>query len=85
MKAPFSYQDPSMCSFSHCSLLYKCASFFFLLKYVLIVFEYSVVSTSRGSWMDVWERMSQECRAEVLLVDCACLLETLDTHLQKHG
>ncbi|XP_019750660.1 gametogenetin-binding protein 2, partial [Hippocampus comes] len=40
---------------------------------------------ARASWMDVWERMSQECRAEVLLVDCACLLETLDTHLQKHG
>nr|XP_057934313.1 gametogenetin-binding protein 2 isoform X1 [Doryrhamphus excisus]XP_057934314.1 gametogenetin-binding protein 2 isoform X1 [Doryrhamphus excisus] len=37
-----------------------------------------------GSWMDVWERMSQECRDEVVLVDSACLLETLETHLQKH-
>ncbi|XP_061819283.1 gametogenetin-binding protein 2 isoform X1 [Nerophis lumbriciformis] len=37
-----------------------------------------------GSWMDVWERMSQECRDEVVLVDSACLLETLERHLQKH-
>ncbi|KAM9782309.1 gametogenetin-binding protein 2 [Syngnathus typhle] len=38
-----------------------------------------------GIWMDVWERMSKECRDEVVLIDCACLLEKLETHLQKHG
>ncbi|XP_029029958.1 gametogenetin-binding protein 2 [Betta splendens] len=37
-----------------------------------------------GSWMDVWELMSQECRDEVILIDSACLLETLETYLRKH-
>lgn len=37
-----------------------------------------------GSWMDVWERMSQECRDEVVLIDSTCLLETLETYLCKH-
>uniref|UniRef100_A0A8C7DZV5 Gametogenetin-binding protein 2 n=1 Tax=Oncorhynchus kisutch TaxID=8019 RepID=A0A8C7DZV5_ONCKI len=41
-------------------------------------------SPSRGSWMEVWERMSQECRDEVVLIDSACLLETLETYLRKH-
>uniref|UniRef100_A0A8C7PBS5 Gametogenetin-binding protein 2 n=2 Tax=Oncorhynchus mykiss TaxID=8022 RepID=A0A8C7PBS5_ONCMY len=41
-------------------------------------------SPSRGSWMEVWELMSQECRDEVVLIDGACLLETLDTYLRKH-
>lgn len=37
-----------------------------------------------GSWMDVWELMSQECRDEVVLIDSASLLETLETYLRKH-
>ncbi|KAM9729241.1 gametogenetin-binding protein 2 [Menidia menidia] len=37
-----------------------------------------------GSWMDVWELMSQECRDEVVLIDSALLLETLETYLRKH-
>ncbi|KAF4073014.1 hypothetical protein AMELA_G00253920 [Ameiurus melas] len=37
-----------------------------------------------GSWMDIWELMSQECRDEVVLIDSACLLETLETYLRKH-
>jgi len=37
-----------------------------------------------GSWMDVWELMSQECRDEVVLIDNSCLLETLETYLRKH-
>nr|XP_015817293.2 gametogenetin-binding protein 2 [Nothobranchius furzeri] len=37
-----------------------------------------------GSWMDVWELMSQECRDEVVLVDSAGLLETLEGYLHKH-
>uniref|UniRef100_A0A6Q2YT00 Gametogenetin-binding protein 2 n=1 Tax=Esox lucius TaxID=8010 RepID=A0A6Q2YT00_ESOLU len=37
-----------------------------------------------GSWMDVWELLSQECRDEVVLIDSACLLETLETYLRKH-
>uniref|UniRef100_A0A8C4NE63 Gametogenetin-binding protein 2 n=1 Tax=Eptatretus burgeri TaxID=7764 RepID=A0A8C4NE63_EPTBU len=37
-----------------------------------------------GSWTDIWDRMSQECRDEVVLIDSDCLLETLDTHLRKH-
>ncbi|XP_056140559.1 gametogenetin-binding protein 2 isoform X2 [Lampris incognitus] len=37
-----------------------------------------------GSWMDVWELMSQECRDEVVLIDSAGLLETLETYLRKH-
>ncbi|XP_047234182.1 gametogenetin-binding protein 2 [Girardinichthys multiradiatus] len=37
-----------------------------------------------GSWMNVWELMSQECRDEVVLIDSACLLETLETYLRKH-
>ncbi|KAJ3588799.1 hypothetical protein NHX12_009653 [Muraenolepis orangiensis] len=37
-----------------------------------------------GSWMDVWELMSQECRDEVVLIDSACLLETLEMYLHKH-
>uniref|UniRef100_A0A8C7PKU5 Gametogenetin-binding protein 2 n=1 Tax=Oncorhynchus mykiss TaxID=8022 RepID=A0A8C7PKU5_ONCMY len=37
-----------------------------------------------GSWMDVWELMSQECRDEVVLIDSTCLLETLETYLRKH-
>ncbi|XP_063060177.1 gametogenetin-binding protein 2 isoform X2 [Engraulis encrasicolus] len=41
-------------------------------------------SPNSGSWMDVWELMSQECRDEVVLIDSACLLETLETYLRKH-
>ncbi|CAN0053114.1 unnamed protein product [Lampetra planeri] len=37
-----------------------------------------------GSWTDVWDRMSQDCRDEVVLIDSDCLLETLETHLRKH-
>ncbi|XP_037543955.1 gametogenetin-binding protein 2 [Nematolebias whitei] len=37
-----------------------------------------------GSWMDVWELMSQECRDEVVLIDSASLLETLEAYLRKH-
>ncbi|XP_056601488.1 gametogenetin-binding protein 2 isoform X2 [Triplophysa dalaica] len=37
-----------------------------------------------GSWMDVWELMSQDCRDEVVLIDSASLLETLETYLRKH-
>uniref|UniRef100_A0A8C8F8M5 Gametogenetin-binding protein 2 n=1 Tax=Oncorhynchus tshawytscha TaxID=74940 RepID=A0A8C8F8M5_ONCTS len=37
-----------------------------------------------GSWMDVWELMSQECRDEVVLIDSTCLQETLETYLRKH-
>lgn len=37
-----------------------------------------------GSWMDVWELMSQECRDEVVVIDNAGLLETLETYLRKH-
>ncbi|XP_052454535.1 gametogenetin-binding protein 2 isoform X2 [Carassius gibelio] len=37
-----------------------------------------------GSWMDVWELMSQECRDEVVLIDSTSLLETLETYLHKH-
>ncbi|KAG5284150.1 hypothetical protein AALO_G00023480 [Alosa alosa] len=41
-------------------------------------------SPSSGSWMDVWELMSQECRDEVVLIDSTCLLDTLETYLRKH-
>lgn len=34
--------------------------------------------------MDVWELMSQVCRDEVVVIDNACLLETLETYLRKH-
>ncbi|CAN9501611.1 unnamed protein product [Ophioblennius macclurei] len=37
-----------------------------------------------GSWMDVLELMSPECRDEVVVIDSACLLETLETYLRKH-
>lgn len=37
-----------------------------------------------GSWMDLWELMSQECRDEVVVINSACLLETLETYLCKH-
>ncbi|XP_033833765.1 gametogenetin-binding protein 2 [Periophthalmus magnuspinnatus] len=37
-----------------------------------------------GGWMDVWELMSQECRDEVVVIDSACLLETLEEYLRKH-
>ncbi|TRY57205.1 hypothetical protein DNTS_003285 [Danionella cerebrum] len=37
-----------------------------------------------GSWMDLWELMSQGCRNEVVLIDNASLLETLETYLHKH-
>lgn len=43
-----------------------------------------VIIAYSGSWMDVWELMSQECRDEVVLIDSACLLETLETYLRKH-
>ncbi|XP_057677913.1 gametogenetin-binding protein 2 [Corythoichthys intestinalis] len=39
---------------------------------------------SGGSLMDLWERMSQECWDEVVLIDSACFLESLKIHLQKH-
>lgn len=45
---------------------------------------HSCMLSCRGSWMDVWELMSQECRDEVVLVDSAGLLETLETYLRKH-
>ncbi|XP_072302724.1 gametogenetin-binding protein 2 [Eucyclogobius newberryi] len=37
-----------------------------------------------GSWMDVWELMSQECRDEVVVIDSAGLLDTLEEYLRKH-
>uniref|UniRef100_A0A4W5PIN6 Gametogenetin-binding protein 2 n=1 Tax=Hucho hucho TaxID=62062 RepID=A0A4W5PIN6_9TELE len=45
---------------------------------------YTLFYVHGGSWMDVWELMSQECRDEVVLIDSACLLETLETYLRKH-
>ncbi|KAG7240946.1 hypothetical protein INR49_026174 [Caranx melampygus] len=44
---------------------------------------YTLFYIHGGSWMDVWELMSQECRDEVVLIDSACLLETLETYLLK--
>lgn len=37
-----------------------------------------------GSWMDIFEVMSQECKNEVVVIDGACLLETLEAYLKKH-
>ncbi|CAL9685871.1 unnamed protein product [Knipowitschia caucasica] len=37
-----------------------------------------------GSWMDVWELMSQECKDEVVVIDSECLLDTLEEYLRKH-
>uniref|UniRef100_A0AAQ6AH65 Gametogenetin-binding protein 2 n=1 Tax=Amphiprion ocellaris TaxID=80972 RepID=A0AAQ6AH65_AMPOC len=45
---------------------------------------YTLFYVHGGSWMDVWELMSQECRDEVVLIDSAGLLETLETYLRKH-
>ncbi len=36
------------------------------------------------SWIDIWDVMSQECREEVILVDCDSLMGTLDSYLRKH-
>lgn len=37
-----------------------------------------------GSWIDIWELCSQECREEVVLVDADSLLDTLESYLRKH-
>lgn len=37
-----------------------------------------------GSWMDILEVMSQECKNEVVVIDGASLLETLEAYLKKH-
>lgn len=37
-----------------------------------------------GSWIDIWDLLSQECREEVVLVDADNLLETLENYLRKH-
>lgn len=37
-----------------------------------------------GSWMDVWDLLSQECRDEVVLIDSDSLLDTLENYLRKH-
>lgn len=37
-----------------------------------------------GSWMDILELMSQECKNEVVVIDGASLLETLEDYLRKH-
>lgn len=37
-----------------------------------------------GSWMDILDVMSQECKNEVVVIDGACLLETLEAYLRKH-
>ena len=34
--------------------------------------------------MDIWDVLSQECREEVILVECDRLMETLDSYLRKH-
>ena len=34
--------------------------------------------------MDIWDVLSQECREEVILVECDSLMETLETYLRKH-
>ncbi|KAI0208700.1 Gametogenetin-binding protein 2 [Lamellibrachia satsuma] len=41
-------------------------------------------SKSMGSWMDIWEVLSHECREEVVLVDSDDLIDTLDKYLKKH-
>lgn len=37
-----------------------------------------------GSWIDIWDLLSQECREEVVLVDADSLLDTLENYLRKH-
>ena len=34
--------------------------------------------------MEVWELLSNECREEVVLIECDCLMETLENYLRKH-
>ncbi|CAF0813643.1 unnamed protein product [Didymodactylos carnosus] len=41
-------------------------------------------SRSINDWQEVWERMSQECREEAILVDSDGLLDTLENYLRKH-
>ncbi|XP_077449058.1 gametogenetin-binding protein 2 isoform X2 [Stigmatopora argus] len=44
----------------------------------------SKLRPSGGCLMDLWERISQECWDEVVLIDRTCFLEALKIHLQKH-
>lgn len=37
-----------------------------------------------GSWIDIWDLLSQDCREEVVLVDAASLKMTLENYLRKH-
>ncbi|KAL9980103.1 hypothetical protein ACROYT_G008646 [Oculina patagonica] len=41
-------------------------------------------SRPSGSWIDVWDLLSQECRDEVVLIDSDALLDTLENYLRKH-
>ncbi|CAF0955399.1 unnamed protein product, partial [Didymodactylos carnosus] len=41
-------------------------------------------SRSINDWQEIWERMSQECREEAILVDTDGLLDTLENYLGKH-
>ncbi|XP_070572373.1 gametogenetin-binding protein 2-like isoform X2 [Ptychodera flava] len=37
-----------------------------------------------GSWIDVWDVLSQECRDEVTVIEADALLETTEVYLRKH-
>ncbi|XP_064653255.1 gametogenetin-binding protein 2-like isoform X2 [Lineus longissimus] len=37
-----------------------------------------------GTWTDVWDVLSKECREKVVLIDADSLLDTLETYLRKH-
>ncbi|XP_074640897.1 gametogenetin-binding protein 2-like isoform X2 [Tubulanus polymorphus] len=39
---------------------------------------------SLGTWTEVWDVLSKECREEVLLIDADSLMETLENYLRKH-
>ncbi|XP_002730883.2 gametogenetin-binding protein 2-like [Saccoglossus kowalevskii] len=37
-----------------------------------------------GSWLDVWDVLSQECRDEVTVIEADALMETTEVYLRKH-
>lgn len=44
----------------------------------------SIPYTSNGSWMDIWNDLSNECKEEVVVLDCEGILDLMEDYLKRH-
>lgn len=37
-----------------------------------------------GSWMDIWNELSNDCKEEVVILDCEGILDLMEDYLKRH-